>query len=745
MRLGPWFGRHAFLLVPLTVLALGVALRSLDPLPLQEVRLRAFDFYQHILPRAPSGQPVKVIEIDEASLERFGQWPWPRGLLADLALRLQTAAPRAIVFTPLFAEPDRLSLTELSQLLPREIREDVNAAVIAGEVVDPDRYFAIALSGTPSVIGFALTAQRTERAAPILKYRMSFIGESPLPYVPALGGWVPALPELEEAASGNGALSLLVDPDGVVRRVALLFSVAGEVFPSLTLEALRVAGKGRGILVKTSGQEAVTESGGETGVQAIRVGRTTIETTPSGALWLYDRDPDPAMRIPAWQVLEGNFEPQDFKDALVLIGVTASGLGDRHATALSAALPGVVLQAHAIEQAMSGAFLLRPAWSDAAEILAVVAIGLFVLLPFAVQKDGALLAGFLGFMAVLLGLLIALWSFREWQLLFDPVTPALVGFAVFTSAGIARLVVSERRRREVRSAFGQYVSPQVVAQIAENPRAVSLEGQTRDLTLLFCDVRGFTSLAEHLPPEDLAHLINLFLTEMSQAVLGSNGTIDKYIGDCLMAFWNAPVDVPQHADAAVATVLEMRRRLEGLNAELRSEHGGEKPPQLAVGIGLNSGRCSVGNMGSAFRLAYTAMGDAVNLAARLEGMTRVYGLDCLISETTQQEAGSFAYLEVDWIQVKGRSQPVTVYALIGDQAVAGSPSFLRLADAQGRFLEAYRAQDWSNARQVLSEISGQELGAELTEMFRLFGERIDQMEAKPPEPDWNGVFVATTK
>lgn len=746
MRLWLWLRRHVFLLVPLAVLALGVGLRVLDPQPLQEIRLRAFDFYQRVLPRPASDLPVKVVEIEEESLRRLGQWPWPRSLMAELTLRLQTDSPRALVFTPLFAEPDRLSLSELSALLPETARLAVEAAMTSGAVREPDSLFAEALAATPSVIGFMLTAAVTDSVPPALRTGVSFKGESPLAYLPTLGGWVPALPVLEAGASGNGALTLLVDPDGVVRRMGMLFAAQGEVFPALTLEALRVAGKGRGLLVKTSGQADVAKSGGETGVEGIRAGRTTVRTTPNGALWLYDRHPDPQMRIPAWKLLEGALPPDTFKDAIVLIGVTASGLGDRHTTALSPALPGVVLQAHAIEQVWAGAYLLRPAWSDGAEILAVLVLGLLVLLPFALQRDGALLSGFLGFTIVLAGAGFALYAFRSWQLLFDPVTPALVGLAVFGTAGIARLVVSEQRRRQVRSAFGQYVSPQVVAQIAEDPRAARLEGATRDLTLLFCDIRGFTTLAEHLPPETLSHLINRFLTQMSQAVLDQRGTIDKYIGDCLMAFWNAPMPVADHAQAACTTVMEMRRRLAALNTVLAEEQQGQAPPpQLAVGIGLNSGRCSVGNMGSEFRLAYTAMGDAVNLAARLEGMTRLYGLDCLVSKSTQTAADRFAFLEIDWIQVKGRSQPETVYALLGEAAEAATADFELLTETQAGFLAAYRSQDWTAAEAALARLADLAPSYDLSGVVTLFETRLTELRKSPPAADWNGVFVATSK
>ncbi len=746
MRLPRGIARRLFLVIPLAVLALGVLLRLADPQPLQELRLRAFDLYQRVEPRPASNLPIKIVAIDEESLMRLGQWPWPRSQLASMIKRLDEAGARAIVFNLVFAEADRLGVAAMRDLLLPDLRGQGMQEELSAEVALADAAFAEALSDAPSVIGFTLTAEPTGRPAPIRRLGFSFIGESPLPYLPRLGGAVPSLPILEEAARGNGALSLLVDPDGIVRRIPLLFALDEEVYPALPVEALRVAQGARGILVKTSGQESAAQSGSATGVQAMRIGRQVVETSPHADLWLYDRPPDPAMRVPAWQVLAEDEPLADgFKGAIVLIGATATGMGTLHTTPLSAALPGVVLQAHAIEQVWSGDFLVRPAWTDGAEILAVLGIGLLVIGPFAWLRGGALLAASLGFLVVVAGLGFAWWAFSRWQLLFDPVTPALVGILVFASAGIASLTASERRRKEVRQAFGQYVAPAVVARIAEDPAAARLTGETRELTILFCDIRGFTNLAEHLPPEELGRLINRFLTPMSQSVLDHDGTIDKYIGDCLMAFWNAPLAVEHHASLACLTVLDMRRRLAALNEALRQEAGAEKPPQLAVGIGLNSGRCSVGNMGSAFRLAYTAMGDAVNLAARLEGMTRTYGLDCLVSETTKAEAGDLAFLEVDRIQVKGRSQPATVYALLGDAEVAASEQARRLIATQSDFLAAYRGQQWNEAAHCLGAVEAAGEGFDIAHLFPLFAARLADLSAEPPGPGWDGVYIATSK
>jgi adenylate cyclase len=351
----------------------------------------------------------------------------------------------------------------------------------------------------------------------------------------------------------------------------------------------------------------------------------------------------------------------------------------------------------------------------------------------------------LGFVAVLLAIGSAWYAFVFGNLLLDPLTPSLVGMAVYGTAAVTSFLESERRRREVREAFGHYVSPAVVARIAENPEKVNLGGESRELTILFCDIRGFTSLSEKLDPEALTRLINRFLTEMSTAVLESGGTIDKYIGDCLMGFWNAPLDVADHAAQATGTVIEMRRRLLLLNRDLKNEMPKGTAPQLAIGIGVNSGVCSVGNMGSVQRLAYTCVGDAMNLAARLEGLTKLYGLDCLLSEATAAPAtaAGFALMEVDRIRVKGKEQATSVYAVLG--RAAEGRALAPLTDAVGQFLLAFRAGDWTKAAVALESLAPLAAGGPYAGVLRRLTERLSPVAGKPPPAEWDGVFIATEK
>jgi len=752
MRLAAALHDRLFLLIPLCVLLAGVGLRVADPPLLQELRLRAFDLYQEVSPRESIDQiPVTVVAIDETALEQYGQWPWPRDLLARLVRALQSAGARAVILNLLLAEPDRTSPQLLAESLPAEMGKVLLEAIAAGRLEDPDETLATALSETPSVLGFSFAPRDTASDLPNLRGGFSFIGENPAPYIPNFASAIASLDRLQAAAKGNGAMTLLKDSDGVVRRIPLILGLNGKTYPSLAVEALRVAQNARGLLVKTSGRADAEASGAETGVQAIRIGRKTVPTDPNGELWFFQRQPNPDEWLSAAAVLSGDAAARSaLVGSIAIVGATAAGLADLHATPLAPALPGVALQAAVVEQLWTGDHLERPAWTRGAEILAVAAIGLLVLLPFALPRLGALLAGLLGALAVAASVGVSWWAFVSEHLLLDPVTPALVGFAVYASAGISSFTISERRRAKVRSAFGQYVSPAVVEKIAENPEAARLEGETRELSILFCDIRGFTAISEKLPPEDLARLINRFLTRMSKAVLAHQGTIDKYIGDCLMAFWNAPLPVVEHADQACLAVLDMRRRLKKMNQQLRDEGLLSPGEELAVGMGLNSGKCSVGNMGSDFRLAYTAMGDAVNLAARLETITRQYGVDLLVSDATRREVAregdDLAFLEIDRIRVKGRETPETVFALLGDaRTLLEDETFSRLRAQQESFLQAYRARQWSNAEQELQAMEPLAVPFALSPYLEKMRERLGLLQADPPPPDWDGVFTATEK
>ncbi len=743
------------LLLPLLVLLAGTALRQWDPTMLRELRYRAFDLFQRLEPRDydPS-LPVRIVAIDEESLRQEGQWPWPRTKLAELLDRLGAMGAASVSFDVMFAEADRSSPTSLIELVPQGPgRQALELALASGALVDSDKRLAEALAATASVLAVAPTAdpdaESPGAAAPEPKVGFSIKGESPLPYIHRFPFMVAPLPLLAEAAGGLGSIAIVKDGDGTLRRIALIVAVGDRLFPSLTLEALRVA-LGGGILVQVSGNIDVAGSGGLTGVQALKVGPArsgiVVETEPAAELWLYDSGHQAQRFVSASAVLDGSVDPALIEGNLVLVGATAAALFDDVATPTSGAMPGVEVHAQVLEQMLTGSYLSRPAWAGRLEVYAVLGVGLLVLLCFALKRLGPTWAAVLGFACVLVAIGGAWYAFVVERFLLDPLTPSVVGLLVYGTAAVTSYLDSERQRRQVRTAFGQYVSPAVVAKIAANPKQVVLGGESRDLTLLFCDIQGFTTFSEQLDPQTLTRLINRFLTEMSSAVLNGGGTIDKYMGDCIMAFWNAPLDLPDHADRSLAAVLDMRRRLARLNETLAAEHTsapGAAPAALRVGIGLNSGPCSVGNMGSDQRLAYTAIGDAVNLASRLEGLTRLYGVDCLVSESTAEAARSHCLMAVDRLRVKGKSNAVAVHVLLGPAADAEQwqPHQAAVAD----YLAAFRAGDWGAAAAALEVLAPLLAGTPLAGLEARYEQRLAAVSGAPAPAGWDGTFSATEK
>jgi adenylate cyclase len=406
------------------------------------------------------------------------------------------------------------------------------------------------------------------------------------------------------------------------------------------------------------------------------IGKYDIPTDSAGQIRLYDTGPQPLRMVPAWHILSGDrrsgsgassLEPDtSFERAIVFIGSSALGIEDVQHTPLSTMTLGVTIHAQAVEQILSRDFLIRPDWVRALEILVTVLAGIFLIL---VLRQVSALAGVaisLMFVASVLGLC---WvAFSSYKLLVAPGFPIFVIAAVYLSCTINAYLVSERRRREVQTAFGQYLSPALIERLAADPGLLSLGGDTREVTILFCDIRGFTSLSERLDAQEVTRLVNRFLTAMSDAILDNGGTIDKYIGDCVMAFWNAPLDDPDHARQACRAAQAMRGHLRQLNEQLHAEaiEDTSSPGTINMGIGINTGDCCVGNMGSKQRFNYSALGDSVNLAARFEEETKKFGVDLVIGESTRQRIADLEFHELGRITVRGRAEPVRVFTLPDD-------------------------------------------------------------------------------
>ena len=715
-----------------------VPLRIADPLPIEELRLRTFDLFQVLRPREQKVRPVVIVDIDEASLREIGQWPWPRTVIADLITRLRAAGAVAVGFDVIFAEPDRMSPAVAAgsfRGLDAETREKLAA------LPSNDAVLAEAIKRVGGIIvgetGAAQAAPRAEgENAPQTGF--AIVGPNPRPFLVTFPGLLRNIPPIEQAAAGRGMFSIDPEPDGIVRRVPVVMEAQGQLAPALTMEMLRVVSRAGAILIRAD----------QAGVKTVAVPGLEVPTDGRGRFWVYFNKRDPARSVSATDVLNGRVAPDRLRGRLVLIGTSATGLLDIKTTPVQPDMPGVEVHAQILENILTKSLLASPGYAIGAEIIAAVVFGLAIIvaapmLPAAivVALGAALIAGLIG---------ISWYFFVEHHLLIDFTYPLISCWLIYLVLTFVNYFREQQQRQQIRSAFGFYLSPPLVEQLARSPEKLVLGGEERRMTILFSDVRGFTTISEHYKddPQGLTQLMNRFLTPLTNAIIERKGTIDKYIGDAIMAFWNAPVDDDEHEANACDAALEMLARAEVLNGELKREaeaSGGVYMP-LRIGIGLNSGPCVVGNMGSDFRFNYSVLGDTVNLASRLESRTKDYRLSLVIgSRTAERAKEKFATMEIDLIQVKGKKQPELVFTVLGRAEVSEDPRCNELRDLNTQMLAAYRKQQWDEAERLIERCRKLAGGFGVDGLYEMYKERIAVYRAEPPPADWTGVYEAESK
>ena len=724
--------------LPLAALLLAALARLWIPGFLERLTLLAFDGFERAAPRPPSELPVRIVAIDDKSLAAVGQWPWPRTLLAELLDKLREAGAGVVAIDILFSEPDRTSPRLLVPLLRRGGASEDDARRLVETMPDPDRRLAEAIAKLPVVLGYSL-ADQSENGPLAVKAGFAVAGAAggdPLRYVGAYRGALADLPELQQAAAGQGLINQRNNLDNVVRRMPLLARLDGRPVPSFAAEALRVATGARSYVARGAGAQAERRFGSDTGLTALKIGPLQVPTDGSGRIWLYYAHPDPKLYISASDILAGSFDRAQIDGNIVLIGATAAALNPLYATPLGIDMPGVEVHAQLIGQILQGSFLDRPDWVAGGEIVFTMLAGL--VLVFAGPRLGALASAVFGGMMVAAVAAVSWLAFRDHQLLVDPAYPITVLTAVYLLSTALTHSQTERRQREIRQAFSRYMSPHYVEELAKNPDKLVLGGELKVMTVMFCDIRGFTALSEGLDAHTLTGYVNSFLSPMTEIITAHGGTIDKFIGDCVMAFWNAPLDDPDHARHAVAAAEAMRRRIVELNREWAEEARRGGPPHLPlrVGIGINTGECCVGNFGSHQRFDYSLLGDPVNLASRLESLTKIYGVELIIGEDTAALLGRDDLIELDLVAVKGKTRAVRIYTV--------PPPTLDCAGFLARhraMLSAYRRRDWDEALGALAD-DALVRAAEMESVYALFRQRIAALRTAAPAPDWDGVFVA---
>ena len=658
--------KYFVFVVPFIAIIGGLALLLADPLPFQSLRNGLFDQYQRWSPRPFQSVPVRIVDIDEESLKRLGQWPWPRTRLAELVDRLNASGVAAIGFDVVFAENDRTSPKAVVDLwsLKGELRNKLE------KLPDHDQVFAHSICQAPVVVSFALERGISRKTGdqpasgrisnpPVRPYRYINSGEPPNRWLHPFDRAISSVPVIEEAAKGNGAMSFLPDSDGVVRRVPLVVKVAGEPVSTLSAELLRVGQGAKNFILKAAEER-------DTGLAEIRIGEFSIPTTANGEIWLHYSNAVPNRYIPAWKILSGEVSNELIENHLVLVGASAQGLMDLRFSPLGRLIPGVEAHAQALEQILSGHFLLRPSWATAVEA-AVIVIG--VLLVGLLSLRTKSLAGALASIALLASVIGGGWfAFRNYGLLLNTVTPAFMLIVTFVLGSLIHHFISEREQRWIKAAFSRYVSPNRVLHLVNHPDDMELGGRRQECSFVFTDLTGFTTMMESIDPAEAVALLNGYLDEMIAIAFRHDGTLDRIVGDSVAIMFSAPVPQHDHRARALACAMEMDNFACRYALELQ-------PRGIRFGntrIGIHTGEVIVGNFGGSTMFDYRALGDPVNTAARLESVNKHLGTAICLSEATLTGCSENTVVRpVGKLVLKGKTQALQVYEPVSPARAAG--------------------------------------------------------------------------
>jgi adenylate cyclase len=737
--------RHALrLLISFTILAFFIlhAIKVVEWNFIHALEHKVYDLrLEHTMPNTKDNNIV-IVDIDEQSLSEIGRWPWNRQVMARILDQLFDRYQIDVLGMDIvFAEPDDSSgLKKLQDLAEGPLK---NAPTFSDTLkklettLDYDNQFAQSINHRRVVLGYAFTSNQdqgsdiesgelpspTIHQEDVQTYRLSY---------KASKGFAANLPQFQQNAIAAGHFNNLPDPDGIVRRVPMLYGYKGQLYESLSLAITRIAMDAPEIELE------FYQEGGQLRLENLILGNRRIPVDQYiQTLVPYRGKPNQFPYVSATDVLHGRIsDPNLLKNKIVLFGTTAQGIFDSRATPVANVFPGVEIHANLISGILNNRLLYHLPYEDGAEALLLFLIGVVMisLLPLFSPLTDTVITLTLSVLVVFLNL--SLWN--ESLIVFPLATMLLLILSLFIFNMSYGYFVEASNKHHLTTLFGQYVPPELVDEMNKNlGNEFSVEGESRKMTVLFSDVRGFTTISEGLEPKELSQLMNEYLTPMTHIIHEHRGTIDKYMGDAIMAFWGAPLFDAQHARHALDAAMEMLKRLETLQAQFKEKGW----PQINIGIGLNTGIMSVGNMGSQFRMAYTVLGDAVNLGSRLEGATKTYGVQIIVSETTQKAVPEYLYRELDRVKVKGKDQPVAIFEPIGLREEMDNNIVVEMTTYE-KALENYRQQRWEMAKEQLVQLSEQQPNCLL---YKLYRERVEYFMKNPPGENWDGVYTFTTK
>jgi adenylate cyclase len=706
---------------------------------IQQMELWAYDARLRLFLPKTLDPRVVILDIDEKSLNAEGRFPWSRDKVALMVRQLfDKYAVRVVGFDIAFPEPDTSSgLETLDKLSQNELKGDADFLATLKErraSLDYDQIFADEIKRHPVVLGFFLGG-KTDKAgvlpAPILTDK----GISDKGWVfrhHSATGFSGNVAKLQANAAAAGHLYPALDFDGIVRRVPMLMEYEGGYYEALALALTRT-------YLGNVPLKAFVEPPHVANIASIyrlQIGDTIVPVDDSITTLIPYRGGSGVYRyVSATDVIRGTLPSDELKDKIIIVGTSAQGLMDLRATPVREDYPGVEVHANLVSGFLDQTVMHKPDYLIAISVLTVLCLGIpfVILLP----RLSALTSTIAMASVAILLTAVNLWSWRSQHFVLNIAAPIMMLALLYLLNMAWGFFMETRSRRLITGLFGTYVPKELVAEMSKNPEEYSMSGESRDMTVLFSDVRDFTSISEGLPPEGLKDMMNAYLTEMTQVIQEKRGTIDKYIGDAIMAFWGAPLQDAEHAIHGVESALAMQKRIRGLDNDFVKRGW----PILQIGVGLNNGEMSVGDMGSKFRRAYTVMGDAVNIASRLEGLTKEYGIGILVSENLVNAAQGFVYREIDLVAVKGRTAGIPIFEPIGKVGEVGDTQ-LQEIDRWHKALETYRKQRWDEAQEMLKNL---QYAAPDSKLYKVYLKRIEYWRANTPGPMWKGLWTWTTK
>ena len=707
---------------------------SFFQLPRERIDGLIYDLKVKRLPPWPASVTnIQIVDIDEFSLANIGRMPWSREIFAELTQKLTALGAIVISYDVLFAEPQINPAVAVLASLEQELAQHQREMLL--QQFDYDQQFVTALANTEAVLSVLLHQDKDSKTLQALRVGvLSADGVAQtqieaITGVPQYSGYAGLLPSVAEVVAGQGYMNSFEDADGFVRRVALIAELDGQLYPSLALETFRVYSLIEQVIPTWQNLSK------QAYLQGLRIGNTWVATDNQAKIFVPFRGQ--ARTYPytsAAAILNDEIQDQRFDQAVVFVGTSATGLADLRATPVALGFPGVEIHATVFDALIAPQFIPhQPEWWAEVMLLQLLVIGILCLCLLGERSPLVTSVFALLLLVVVIGVNLLLWyQFFIYLPLFSVLLLTLLLAVFYISSGF---FLENKKRRQVKAVFDQYVPPAHIDRILQNPESVTLAGEKKELSVLFSDIRGFTSISETMTAGELKLWLNQFFSPITRCILEGDGTIDKYVGDMVMAFWGAPLDEPQHANKAVAAAFSMLQELETLNLTFVAQN----KPLAHIGIGINTGEMNVGDMGSDFRRSYTVIGDAVNLGSRLEGLTKFYGVDILVGEFTRAQAQDFSYLLIDKVKVKGKDAPVTIYSPL---AVHLSQTQQKACNDFNHILECYFSRQFTQAQAELSTLSPDFSNRHL---IALYEQRIQHFLQEPPPDDWDGSFTHTSK